>query len=375
MLLNPYVYIKKEHYLDPDSVKKSGIVDRERKITVIKLHQNIDVSDSIFGKYQMNFVLLANFSHTKDNNGEDRYIKNTYGFTYTSTSNDAIREFLNSKLRLVYATSTGFKTYDDYYKDEFYDDLGFTFIETVDNDPFEICIDDMNFNEEIVSGTLKVPDPRYYTNKQFEIDNNREFDGICQEGLFYFYGKDIYDDITVMESLNMDSQLGYDDGVKCSNQKGELVPVNIQMDGDYIEKICKINNIPLVLFADNAKSCFKSYKFIYDSKMSYNIKDIKTYRNISEYRKLDYLKDITNKLRKIGKEFEEIYGNIRFMYYFSDIEDSAEVIFDDEGKHKIRYNYNKKDIYERIATNLFDKYERFYQRYTMPYNDIRVNLI
>ena len=364
MLLIPYRYMKKDHLYDPDSVSKAGIKFKERKIYIIKLHQTFQENDTT----QTNFVVLTNFSHTHNKTtGEDRYIKNTYGFIYVSPVGEVIKEFMLSKMRLVYATSTGYKSFDDYYKDEFYDDLGFTFLETQDNDPFEICIDDMSHDEEIVSGTLKIPDPRYYTVEQFEIDNDREFNGIVNERLMDFYGKDLYDDGTFIKSLCIDKQLGYDDSVKYSNQKGELIPVTSQLSGDYLEKVIKLNDIPLTLFSDNSKSCFKSYKFIYDSKLRYNIKDIVSYKDMSNYRQRDYLVDITDKLRKISKDIEELYGNIRLMYYFSDIEDSVEVIFDDEGYQKMRYNYNKNCIYDRVATYLFDKYERYYERFTKPY--------
>ena len=367
MLLNPYIYTQKKQMFDPESIKRADIIFHERNIYIIKLHDtNTFEENSIFNSYQTNFVLLTNFSHTRGKDKKDIYTKNTYGFTFSSEKGKAIKEFMNSELRLIYATSIAYESYEEYYKDEYYNDLGMSFIDVAKDDPFEINLDDMCHTESMDTGTIKAPDPRYYTVKQYEVDTNMEFTNIIVDSRKRFRGSEFYDDNTKVMSLYLDKKEGYDNSVKTINSKGELIPLSNKQYMDHIEKVTIMNDIPFSLFVPNMQSCFKEYKFIYDSKLGYNFKDIKGYDG-SVYRQSDYLKDISDILRGISKKMEKTFGRIRLMYSFSDVEDCVEVIFDDEGGRKIKYNYNKNSTFDRIATYMCDKWERKYERYVNPY--------
>ncbi|MBR1818101.1 MAG: hypothetical protein IJ772_04555 [Bacilli bacterium] len=365
MLLIPYRYTAEKKLFDPESVKLADIVYRERNIYIIKLHE-YDFGDSIFSGYQTNFVLLTNFSHTKEKDKKDIYTKNTYGFTYKSEKGKAIKEFMNAELKLIYATSIAYESYDEYYKDEYYNDLGMSFIDVAKEDPYEINLDDMCHTDDIESGVIKAPDPRYYTVKQYEIDNNKEFVNLIVDSRKTYKGNEIYDDCTKIMSLYLDKKEGYDDGIKMANGKGQLVPLNNKECMEHVEKMAILNDIPFSMFVPNMQSCFKGYKFIYDSKFGYNFKDINGYDK-SIYRQSEYLKDISDRLRGISKRIEKNFGKIRLTYVFSDVEDCVEVIFDDEGGKKIRYNYNKNSTFDRIATYMTDKWEKKYEYYIKGY--------
>ena len=370
MLLNPYMFKKKQtEFVNEDSIRKANIVFHKREIYIIKMHQTKDANTSFSVEdsgYQNNFVILINYAKIKSNYGEELYIKNTYGFMYLSGINNAIKEFKDANLLLQYATSTGYRTFSEYYKDDYYEDLGYSFIECVDMDPFEICIDDLENDSEIVSGGLRVPDPRYYTVNQYEIDTREEFNNIISKGIYTIKGANLIDNATTIKGYQFNNTAGYDDSIKFSNGKGELLAINVDISGEYIEKIIMMNEIPLNIYTENTRSFIKSYKFIYDSNLSYRIRDILLYKDTSEYRSLEYVKEITEKMLKISKNIEKTYGRIRLLYSYSEIEDSIYVSFDDSNEN-IRYNNNKRSTFERVASFLYNKYERHYARHKFNY--------
>lgn len=383
MLLNPYVYkkINKENFVSLESVKKANITFRRRKIYIVKRYEPAFMPDvnnkyilTMDGYVQNNMVILVNISKSKDvRTDSDKYIRSIYSFAYFSRYGMSVSDFKNARLRLKYGTTTGYEYFDDYYKDEFYRDLGFTFCYNENEDPVEVNLGDIDsdIDENGKPGKISVVDPRYYTDLQFKIDNNLDIyedtDNILNlfDKTRYFNGNELIDDVTEIYYVeeNKDNILS---GTKISDKNKSMIPVNGTFVYEKMEKINDLNMIPFNMFLLNSQSCFGEYKFIYDSKYRNTMKDILSDKYLMEYRRSDYIKMMMNKMLKYCKRLEKIYGNIRVQYYSNEIVDKVNVIFDDNDYESITVALDKDSTLERLMVYVTDKYELEYIKRNIP---------
>lgn len=380
MLLNPYLYKDNDEnkLISDESMKKAGIVYNKRKIYILKKYATKCFgADSIFNTYLMNTVILVNVSKSKVSENLYRCIKSTYAFTYTGTNSDIISEFRNSRLRLNYCITSGYECDETFVEGKYvdsmyYDDLGFTFGYDENEDPVEVNINDMMSTEcdesspEAQVEKLIIPDPRYYTALQYELDNNEECDFIMNKDRYY-QANDLLDqstDIFVVEENELDKM----NSTECTDVKGDVVPVHGEAIFELAERISDLQSIPFDMFVLNCKACFTSYKFIYDSKFGFNIKDINSDKNIIKSRNIDYIEMIAEKMNKYCEKIKRNYGDFRLYYYSSDISDRIEIILDDPKFHKISSTFDKNSMFERLMVFVTDKYESVLRRPSYNYN-------
>ena len=366
MLLNPYLFQDPEDNakVSKESITKAGIVYRKRKIYILKKYatQCFDPG-SIFDSYVMNTVIVVNTSRSKDKNGLYKCIKSTYSFTYSGTNGDIISEFKNSRLMLRYCITSGYECDETYREGKFvdssyYDDLGITFGYNENEDPIEVNLDDMYCDEsveDLSKNKLNIPDPRYYTTKQYEIDTGVESEFIMNKNRFY-EAVDLLDDATevyIVEENEIDKM----NHTECRDINGELT---ISKDPNLVfeisEMVRDVQLIPFDMFLLNSKACFTSYKFIYDSKFGFNIKDVTTDKTIIRSRNSDYLELISNKMNKFCNKLKQLYGDLRIYYYSSDISEHIEIVFDNDKYHKISSTFDRNSMFERLMVFVTDKY-------------------
>ena len=381
MLLNPYLYKDPEDKIVSDeSIKRAGIVYNKRKIYILKKYaMKCFSADSIFNSYLMNTVILVNVSKSKIDENLYRCIKSTYSFTYTGTNGDVISEFRNARMKLNYCITSGYdcdSTYEEgkFVDSMYYEDLGFTFGYDENEDPVEVNINDMmcsgcdESSPEAESEKLIIPDPRYYTIKQYELDDNEEYDFIMNRNRYYD-ANDLIDsstDIYVVEENELDKM----NCTHCVDKKGDIIPAKGEVIFELAERISDIQSIPFDMFVLNCKACFTSYKFIYDSKFGFNIKDINTDKNIIRSRNMDYLELIADKMKKYCEKIKKNYGDFRLYYYSSDISDRIEIILDDPRFHKICSTFDKNSMFERLMVFVTDKYESYLRRPTVNFSNL-----
>lgn len=377
MLLNPYLFqdTNDNKFASDESFKKAGIIYHKRKIYILKKYaQKCFGNNSIFNSYLMNTVILVNVSRSKMESGLYRNIKSIYSFMYTGTNDDIISEFRNSRLRLNYCITSGYDCDETYvegkYQDSnFYDDLGFTFGYDENEDPVEVNINDMfsscdESSPEAIDEKLIIPNPKYYTSRQYEIDNNEECDFILKHDRYY-EAIDLIDDSTdvfVVEENELD-KLNH---TVCTNESGNIVPIKGDAIFELTERISDLQTIPFEMFILNCKSCFTSYKFIYDSKFGFNIKDINSDKTIIKSRNIDYIEMIAERMNKYCEKIKQNYGDFRLYYYSSDISDRIEIILNDSKYQKISSTFDKNSMFERLMVFITDKYESVLNR-TTPY--------
>lgn len=374
MLLNPYLFQDEsdKKTISDESIKNAGILYRKRKIYILKKYAiKCFESGNIFDSYSMNTVIVVNISRSKDNiSGNYKCIKSVYSFTYAGTNSDVISEFKNARLMLRYCITSGYECDESYREGKYidstyYNDLGITFGYDENDDPVEINIDDMcccdDDMEDLNKEKLHIPDPRYYTKEQYEIDTGLETEFVLMKNRFYD-AIDLLDDTTdvyVVEEKDIDKM----NHTECRDINGEITPVkDPQMIYELTEIIKDAQLIPFDMFLLNSKSCFTSYKFIYDSKSGFNIKDINSDRNIIKSRNSDYLNIIANKMNHFCNKIKNLYGDFRLYYYSSDISEHIELVFDNDKYHKISSTFDKNAMFERLMVYVTDKYREYIER-------------
>ncbi|MGL4949615.1 MAG: hypothetical protein ACRC5M_04475 [Anaeroplasmataceae bacterium] len=376
MLINPYAYKTNDNdYVGFESIKKSGIVYKKRKIYLINKINGMkdEYEDSIFNSYRNNLVIMTNTSVSNNEDGEKYYIKSTYTFSYFCSNEDIINGFKSGRLHLKYASTSGYKfrgDESDIIPAEYYTDLGFTFSYGENDDPIEINLNDMDNKESCMTEcSLIVPDPRYYTTRQYEIDKGRSCEPIMTKDRTYD-GSDLLDESTDIYLIK-ENENNLVKGTSHSSSGGGMVPVrNSKQIFDVYEKIKEADTIPFDMFLINSQSFFSSYKFIYDSKNGFNIKDITSDSILINMRRRDYVKSIVDKMTKYCEKLTKTYGSIRVHYYSSEILDKVDIIFDDESINKISVTLDKDSTFERMMVFLTDKYEtHFIKKYAENYDE------
>jgi len=377
MLLNPYLFqdTNDNKFVSDESFKKAGIVYHKRKIYILKKYsQKCFGENSIFNSYVMNTVILVNISRTKIKKDVYRNIKSTYSFSFTSTTNDIISEFNNARLRLNYCITSGYDCDALYKEGEFvdslyYDDLGFTFGYDEHDDPVEVNINDMfhcNESEDIdKKSVLKIPNPTYYTTRQYKINNGVPQGHVMLESRYYD-ARDLIDSNTDIYLVDEKESTELNRTV-CSDSDNAIVPANNNFLESW-ERIKDAEEIPFDMFILNSLACFSSYKFIYDTKEGFNIKDINTDKTIIKSRNTDYIEMIAKRMKKYCDNLSKIYGNIRIHYYSCDISDKIEIIFEDKKFHKVTSTYDRNSMFERLMVFVTDKYEPVLNRGPINYD-------
>lgn len=380
MLLNPYLFKDNNDnkFISDESLKKAGIIYRKRKIYIMKKYakQCFDAG-SVFNSYVMNNVILVNISRTKQDDETYKNIKSTYSFMYTGVKGESISEFLNARLRLQYCITSGYicdETFEEgkFENASYYDDLGFTFGYEENDDPVEINIEDMYCDESVDienNEKLVIPDPRYYTEKQYYSDGNCDDSFIMRRDRFY-NARDLIDEATDVMLVEENEQDQFNK-TRCTDSKGDLIPSNT-MENMYKnwEKIRDAQELPFDMFLLNSKSCFSSYKFIYDSKSGFNIKNIMTNKTIVMIRNSDYIKMISDRMKKYCNKMSKYYGDLRIYYYSSDISDKVEMIFDSDDHKKISSVFDKNSMFERLMVYMSDKYQNYVERPIINYDNM-----
>lgn len=359
MLINPYSFVDySEKVFSPyRSLEKANIVRYKRKIYVINKY-NMSVFDSNNSNVQYNDVIIINFSESiKDD--KKVFIKNLYVFS-NYTEYDFYKSFKNSKLRLNYSLSSGYESCEKYTGKNIYQDLGIALGYDYEiMSPTHINIDDLYgeyINDFYNADRLSIIDPRYYTKDQYEIDTGKDVNEMI-ENTSYF----------VSDFIDNNTEIFYLDKNKINIFNNDKNEIKVQDDlSDSIEKLTFVNRIPLIIFQSNIESLISSYKFIYDTKMGVNFLDIKIPKDVMPSKYNDYLNNIKNKLIKNCKNISNKFGNIRLMYYYSDIEDKITILFDNENK-RISYSLPKRDMIERVIVSLSpkeleDKIENYIRR-------------
>ena len=373
MLLNPYMFQndKSDNKISADSIEKSGIVYRKRKIYILKKYaiKCFDDKNSIFDNYLMNTVILVNISITKKDAGIYECIKSIYSFKYTGYKNSNIlSEFRNSRLILNYCMTSGYECDEIYlsgrYKDSrYYNDLGITFGYDENEDPVEVNIDDICCDESVYLNNekLSIPDPKYYTVRQYEIDTGNDSEFIMSKNKYY-NAYELIDDVSniFLVSENTEESLNK---TCCTDIKGDIVALKDPNSiFELTEIIRDVQLIPFDMFLLNSKSCFTSYKYIYDSKCGYNIKDINSDKNIIKTRNYDYIKMIAKKMKKYCDKLTKVYGPLRLYYYSSDISEQIEIIFEKDETKKITCSFDKNSMFERLMVFVTDRYKDIIQK-------------
>lgn len=380
MLLNPYLFKDNNDnkFISNESLKKAGIVYRKRKIYIMKRYaQKCFDARSIFNSYLMNNVILINISRTKTEEGIYRNIKSTYSFVYTGVKGESISEFLNARLRLQYCITSGYECDEtfkegEYENSNYYEDLGFTFGFEENDDPVEVNINDMYCDESVIpdnSEKLTIPDPRYYTESQYFKDGNVDDTFIMRRDRFYD-ARDLIDEVADVFLVKEDEQENFNT-TQCLDSNNELIPNNnAEAIFENWEKIKDAQELPFDMFILNSQSCFSSYKFIYDTKTGFNMKNVMTNKSIIRNRNSDYISMISKRMRKIGDKLSKYYGNIRIYYYSSDISDKVEIIFDDDNHKKISSTFDKNSMFERLMVFMSDKYKNYIERPLINYDNL-----
>lgn len=345
MLINPYSYINYDDvkYVSDESFIKSGITDRKRRIFVIKKYDDININSNI----QYNDVILINYSLSKKDEESNICLKNVYLFSNNSFSkNNIIHEFKGSTVDLSYAMSTGYISNTKYFGDDIYKDLGMVLgHDYFTLTPTHINLDDLYGDMIDISDKLDIVDPRYYTKEQYEYDTGNDVLNMLNEPHRYNIS-DLIDEKT--EIYYVDNKNGFENKLTYNDKTGLIL-----MKDDYfdtIERSTLINSIPLNLFQYNVESLLSSYKFIFDSKMGINFIDIKSPRMVMKSKTKDYITKIKKQLLKSCNKIVKSYGDIRLMYYYSDIEDRVSVIFEDG--RVMTNSLVKRDLYERAVVSI-----------------------
>ena len=127
--------------------------------------------------------------------------------------------------------------------------------------------------------------------------------------------------------------------------------------------------IPFDMMLLNTRSCFNSYKFIYDSKSGFNIKDVNNDKIIIKSRNSDYLKMIANRMNQFCNKLKNIYGDLRVYYYSSDISEHIEIVLDKDKLHKISCTFDRNSMFERLMVYVTDKYQEYVSRPVLNIDD------
>ena len=381
MLINPYLYKDPEDTkkISPESVKKAGIVYRKRKIYILKKYaQQCFDAESIFSSYVMNTVIIVNVSKSKCEDGTYKCIKSTYSFTYTGTNGDIISEFKNSRLMLRYCTTSGYECDETYREGKFedsnyYNDLGIVFGYDENDDPIEINLDDMcaygdDIDEQYFNEKLYVPDPRYYTTKQYEVDTGISGEEFILRKNRYYDAIDLIDDVSDVFVVE-ENELEKLNNTECKDINGDIVKVDSSSFYELAEIIRDAQLIPFDMMLLNTRSCFNSYKFIYDSKTGFNIKDVNNDKIIIKSRNSDYLKMIANRMNQFCNKLKNIYGDLRVYYYSSDISEHIEIVLDKDKLHKISCTFDRNSMFERLMVYVTDKYHEYVSRPILNIDD------
>lgn len=371
MFINPYRFkeVGENYYNKNRITSEAGIISCKRDIFIIENPKEVDEVNNFFSKYRMCSILLINYVKYKLDDyynkevripygvelGDENYmyIKSTYRFSSHSPTNEKlINNFFNLRLYLDYSHATAYQTdFNDYYFD-----LGVTLggdFTPANNNISPWCINLNSLSSDIGEDlssfeaskeSLYILDPRFYNEKQFEIENGFNYQNILTDGKTTFYGKELVDEFTNFYSVER-SYLKPLNSYLSEDKKGPPVYMDVT-----IQQLSRLEELPIELFQLSVASFYDSYLLVYDSKLGVNFDKLSASK---EYLRVDRFKDYGNffkkAITKIGKRLTKEFGNLRIMLYNNQVEDYCYLLFDDIRLTPILRKFDKKEIFENMT--------------------------
>ena len=386
MRINPYAYIdvlNNHNSFDPNVYKKAKLINRNRLIYLLNEKVPDDII-SILGNRHPFKVILINYATSKQENGCILNTKSYYIFSTYCSPDELIKNFRNIKLNLSYVLTTGWESwFDAEYENEInYADLGTALADDFfsKTGPRSINFNDLYSDSvDAHSKDLALLDPRYYNTKHYELDTKKEFVEIPALNQFSFYGSDLIDDTTDIFVSQPNMNLEIINPVQIYAHNGNKTPVLItdqKVIWSSFEQQAAINNFPLTMFQINHESFFSSYILNYDTK--YKGFKIDNIFNPKEYtssnRRSDYIGYIHDMVEDQAIKMKAKFGDIRIMYYFSNIKEIITIEFDECEFSKMTYHFTPQDMLEKADTaNFWYKFEDELIN-SIKYQAVNVNL-
>jgi hypothetical protein len=357
MRIIPFVY-NDEFSPDPDNISKSNIISCKRLIYL--LNENNFVESDINSNCPRTMILI-NYSKTKYDNytsiNKSTYILDAYCNNITFRSN-----FKELKFNLKYALVSGFRNDIYNYNKNIYYDLssGLSDNFSTHTGARSIYFDDLyDDNLNMVQDQVDILDPRYYNRKHYELDTNCEYKELAALNYSSYYGVDLIDQYTELYEVKPKSNIHIPSIQLYEKDKNGLIPTNKSV-WETFEQTAYINNFSTNIFRVNHESLLNDYIFIYDTELNqFCYKQVNLYNQYNQKEriidKMTLLKDL---IMNYALRIKDKFGDIRVMYYYSNISEVVTIDFAEGDLKKLTSTYKPQDLFERADVSTFwYKYE------------------